>query len=163
MPNTGLGFPYPLLTDQPNGPAALQGLAQALDTFLRQTVGNGPSTQQDCTSVTTVASIAYPVVAGRNYEIRGTVNGSVITNSGIPTVKLLANGAELTRLATSTAYTVASGSSLPANCTSAWTYTATTTGTVTFSITAQCGAVVAGQSTAYRVPAGQAQLTIRNS
>lgn len=34
MPNTALGFPYPSLSDAPNGPAAIEALAAAVDDLL---------------------------------------------------------------------------------------------------------------------------------
>lgn len=88
MPTTPVyAIPYPSLTDAPNGAAQMQALAVAVEAALASLPQGFISTVDKTlttaigTSMTDLIVLTFPVVAGRQYEIKGFGNGTQTTNT----------------------------------------------------------------------------------
>lgn len=119
----------------------------------------GPGSQTDYgTSETQIVTASVPVISGQQYRVSAQVTGTQVTNAGVPTVRIRSgatpgshgSGTELCRPLTGVSF----AASTPAHGFAQWVYTAGSTGTVVFALTAQSSA------NAFRIPANGAQLVV---
>lgn len=101
MPTTPRGYQYPALTDQPNGPAEIQALAQALDTDVQGIANRVAAIEAAWVAFTprltradtgaTIASTGITAryrLVGKTVEYAGTITASASSAGGGASVDL---------------------------------------------------------------------------